>query len=422
VLSRPGRRLAAPLALLLATGLTPPAHAQDQPVCDPSAGIVSDCKLDSWPEDQQALTPSPFGTIEGAVWLEDPAGDAPPAGLDVQAVGIGSVEIADAAAVRDMEGLLKAGKVKQAVRPGRNVVVRVVLDRPLSEVIDGHAGVHVVTDIDRSRSNNAPAGIGEAEQPFAGSEDVYSVTFATTTGQTRLLDTDLAEAWYRDRDAFAAAWADPAVLDLLVRPERIGDEIRVVTFTDGPDGGYDTLTLGIGAIPVDGEVGLRPTCLEASILAEPFVIRRLVENGQTLRDVEAPASWRGGAAFALDEATRGTLEPIIQALDADGDGVVALASEVALFEGGAVIGQRPDLSLSLDGDRALLGLELGLARRGYEVLRAIDLESTGDEGADAWLAEATDALVEAMPPFRAGRRGGTLVGDAMGACVPALGL
>jgi hypothetical protein len=408
------------LALLLAAGATLPTHAQDQPACDPSAGLVSDCQLDPWPGDQQASAPSPFGAIEGTVWLEDPAGDAPPAGLDLQAVGIGSVEISDAAAVRDMEGLLKAGKVKQAVRPGRNVVVRVVLDRPLSEVIDGHAGVHVVTDIDRSRSNNAPAGVGEIGQPFAGSEDVYSVTFATTTGLTRLLDTDLAEAWYRDGDAFAAAWAGPGILDLLVRPEGIGDGLRVVTFTNAPDGGYDTLALGDGAIPVDGVVGLRPACLEASIVAEPFVVRRLVENGQTLRNVEAPASWRGGAAFAVDGTTRPALDSLLQTLDEDGDGSVQLASEVALFEDGVVIGQRPEVSLSLEGDQALMGLELGLTRRGYEVLRAIDLAPTGDETADAWLAEATGALVEAMPPFRAGRRGGTLVGDATGACVPAL--
>ena len=122
------------MALLLAAGATLPVHAQEPPACDPSAGLVSDCQLDPWPDDQQVSAPSPFGAIAGTVWLEDPAGDAPPAGLDIQAVGIGSVDIADAAAVRDMEGLLKAGKVKQAVRPGRNVVVRVVLDRPLSEV------------------------------------------------------------------------------------------------------------------------------------------------------------------------------------------------------------------------------------------------------------------------------------------------
>jgi hypothetical protein len=402
--------------------VAPPADAQEPRGCDVAAGVVADCRLEPWPADQQALTPSPFGSIEGIAWLDDAADDAPPTGLDVQAVGIGSVDITDPAAVRDLEGLLKAGKVKQAVRPGRNIVVRVVLDRPLSDVADGHAGIHVATDIDRSRSNNAPAGVTDAVQPFAGSEDVYSVTFATTTGQTRLLDTDLAGAWYRDRDPFSAAWAAPAVLDLLVRPEGIGDELRVVTFTSAADGGYDTLTLGSGAIPVGGDVGQRPACLEASIVAEPFVVRRLIENGQTLRNVEAPASWRGGAAFAMDETARQALEPLFQALDAEESGNVALASEVALFENGAVIGQRPEISLSLDGDRALLGLELGLTRRGYEVLRAIDLEPTGVEAADAWLAEATDALVEAMPPFRAGRRGGVLVGDATGACVPALAL
>ena len=100
-------------------------------------------------------------------------------------MGIGSLDVTDAAALRDADWLLKLGKAKQAVRPGQNVVVRIVLDRPLDAVTEGHASVHVATDSDRSRSNNAPAGVGEGEQPFAGSEDVSSVTYATTTAATR---------------------------------------------------------------------------------------------------------------------------------------------------------------------------------------------------------------------------------------------
>jgi hypothetical protein len=329
------------------------------------------------------------------------------------------VDIADPATIRDLPGLLKAGKQKQAVRPGQNVLVRVVLDGPISAVdglVDGHAGIHLATDIDRSRSNNAPAAVGRDEQPFAGSEDVYSITYATTTGQTRLLDSDLSRGWYSDDDAFAAAWAAPDVLDILVRPEGIGDGIRVLSFTSGVDGGYDSVDLGTGAIPIDGQVGLRPACLEASISDEPFIISRLRESGQTLRDVEASASWRGGASFALDADTRQTLERALASLDEDGDGVVALDSAVDLFEDGAVMGQRPAVSLTLDGDQLRLSLDLGLTRRGYEVLRAIELESTDDADADAWLDEAADAFLEAMPPFRAGRRGGALSGDGAGSC------
>ena len=108
-------------------------------------------------------------------------------------------------------------------------------------------------------------------------------------------------------------------------------------------------------------------------------------------------------------------------LDNDGDGRVDLESTVDLFEDGAVIGQRPLVSLALDGDRAQLGLELGLTRRGYEVLRAIDLAPSGDDVADAWLERASDALLVAMPPFRSGKRAGSLVGEGAGTCVSALG-
>ena len=52
---------------------------------------------------------------------------------------------------------------------------------------------------------------------------------------------------------------------------------------------------------------------------------------------------------------------------------------------------------------------------GYEVVRAIDLETTGDPVADDWLAGALDAFVEAMPPFRSGRQAGPILGEGLGA-------
>jgi hypothetical protein len=295
-----------------------------------------------------------------------------------------------------------------------------VLDRPLTEIADGHASIHVATDRDRSRSNNAPAGVGEGMQPFAGSEDVYSVVYATTSGDTRLLDSDLASGWYGDKDEFAAAWAAPTVLDVLLRPEALGDGLTVATHRSGTDGGYDTLTLGTGPIPLDGQVGLRPACLEASISGEPFVVRRLVENGQTLRDVEAPASWRGGASFTTDAETLEALRSFVSAGDEDGDGRVMRPASVNLFEDGVVIGQRPDLELALDGEQVQLALELGITRRGYEVVRAVDLEPTGDAAVDAWLARAVDAFTEAMPPFRSGRQAGVLLGEGIGSCATSL--
>ena len=69
-------------------------------------------------------------------------------------------------------------------------------------------------------------------------------------------------------------------------------------------------------------------------------------------------------------------------------------------------------------DAVRLALELGLTRRGYNVLREIELESTGDRVVDAWLERATTSLAEHMPPFRSTRRGGLVTGEATGACVP----
>ncbi len=88
-----------------------------------------------------------------------------------------------------------------------------------------------------------------------------------------------------------------------------------------------------------------------------------------MRNVEAAASWRGGARIPLDRQLRPALEALIADRDEDGDGRIGLPTWVNLFEDGIVIRQRPDLQISLDGDDAVLALELGLTRRGYNVLR-----------------------------------------------------
>jgi hypothetical protein len=209
------------------------------------------------------------------------------------------------------------------------------------------------------------------------------------------------------------------VLDLLVRPEAVGEGLRVVTFVSGDEGGYDSVGLGPGPIPRDGQVDFRPSCVEASIMVAPFVVRRLSENGQTIRNVETPASWRGGGSFALDPESGAALRSLIADSDDDGDGRIGLPTSVSVFEDGVVIGQRPEVQLEISDDVALLALELGLTRRGYELVREIDPEPTGDAVIDAWLGRSLDALVEAVPPFRTGRRGGPLVGDGPGACIPA---
>jgi hypothetical protein len=262
--------------------------------------------------------------------------------------------------------------------------------------------------------------VNGADSPFAGTQDIYSLTYASTTGKTRLLASDLARGWYGDKGPYAASWAAPGVLDVLLRPQAFGDGFRVVTYVSGSDGGYDTVTLGPALIPSNGRVGLVPVCVEGSISGRPYTVDRLVENGQTLRNVEAPASWRGGARLPLDQSSRGALETLIAATDDDGDGRVALPVTVSLFEDGVVIRQRPELQLALDGDEAQLALELGLTRRGYNVVRDIELRATGNEVADAWLGRATDALTEVMPPFRSTKKAGLVTGEAIGACVPAL--
>ena len=409
------------IGLLLCTGLlasvvSTPVMAQDPPVCD--AERTTECTLPGWSESPVRDVPSLFGEVSGIAWVEDAVGDAPQGGLDILGVGIGRVDVEDPAAIRSSKGLLKLGKAKKAVTSGRSILVRVLLDGAPGDVPGGHASVHLATDVDGSRSNNVPAGIARPDYPFAGSENVYSLTWASTTGKTRLLASDLAKAWYKDDTPFAASWAEPTVLDFLVAPKAFGDDFRIVTHAAGDQGGYDVASLGPAALPADGTVGLVPVCHEGSISAEPFVVGRLNEGGQTVRDVEAQASWRGGARIPLDDATRSALEAWISANDEDGDGRAGLPTWVNLFEDGIVLRQRPELQLALDGDQAVVALELGLTRRGYNVLRDFEPASTGDGQLDAWVERATDAFRGNMPPFRLNRNSGLLVGEGIGSCVP----
>jgi hypothetical protein len=417
-LRRRARRAIATVASvgLLAAVVGVPVAAQDLPAC--SDGRLSDCVLADWSDAVQRDIPSLFGDIEAIVWVDDPNDDAPSGGLDILGVGLGRVDITAPAAVRESADLLRSGKPKKAVPKGSGVLVRIVLDRPIDQVEGGHSSVHVATDIKGSRSDNAPTGVAAPQNPFAGSGDVYSLTWASTTGQTKLLDSDLAKGWYKDKDPFAAAWAAPNVLDVLLAPQAFGDAFRVISHASGAEGGYDSVTLGPAAIPSDGQVGLIPVCLEGSISDQPFVVDRLVENAQTLRQVEAPASWRGGVGLPIDDDTRQALDALLVAADDDGDGRIGIDSTVSLFEDGVVIRQRPLVELALDGDRAQLALELGLTRRGYNVLRDIEVEPSGDERVDAWLARATDALTETMPPFRSARKPGLVAGAGIGACIP----
>jgi hypothetical protein len=404
------------LALLSGGILSQPASSQDLPNCDTET--TSDCALPDWSGSIAEDIASPFGVVDGVVWYDDARGDSAPGGLDILGVGVGRVEIEDAAAIRESDSLLRVGSRKKAVSSGPHLLVRVVLDRPIDQIEDGHSGLHVATDIDRSRSNNAPAGVGSADNPFNGSQDVYSLTYAATTDSTKLLDTDLSRQWYKGKGPSAAMWAAPDVLDLLIAPKSFGDGFRVMTFVSGAEGGYDIAALGPVAIPSDGRVGVVPVCIEASISTDPFTVGRVVENGQRLRNVIAPASWRGGATFRVDGADRAALDALVAAAD-DAGGRVLLPSTVSLFEDGAVVRQRPDIELSLDGDTAQLSVELGLTRRGYNVLRDVELEPTGDAVADAWLERSTDIITEVLPPFRSTKKAGLIVGEGIGACLSA---
>ena len=416
---RPSARRAISFALslgLLASVVSTPVAAQDVPSCDGER--TTECRLPDWSDSPARDVPSLFGEVQGAAWVADEPGDAPEGGLDILGVGVGRVSIDDPAAVRSADGLLKLGKVKKAVPSGEAILVRVLLDRAPSDMPGGHASVHLATDIDGSRSNNVPAGIARADYPFAGSENIYSLTWASTTGKTKLHASDLAKAWYQDKTPFAASWAEPTVLDFLVAPKSFGDGFRIITHSAGSEGGYDIVSWGPAAVPTDGTVGLVPVCHEGSISAEPFVVGRLNEGGQTVRNVEAQASWRGGARIPVADGVRPALETFIAENDEDGDGRVGLQTWVNLFENGIVLRQRPDLEIALDGDEAILALELGLTRRGYNVLRDFEPATTGVDRLDAWIERATDALRVNMPPFRLNKESGLLVGEGIGACVP----
>jgi hypothetical protein len=412
------------LGTMVVAGSVASAAAQELEAC--SGERIHDCVLADWSGAEPGGIVSVFGKVEPIAWVEDELGDAPAGGLDILAAGVGKVVIDEPEAVRETPGLRKLGKIKKAVPRGTAYVVRIVLDRAPEDVPGGHASIHVATDVDGSRSNNVPSGIAAPDNPFAGSQDVYSLTWASTTGKTRLLNSDLAKAWYKGKDPFATAWAAPGVLDVLIRPSTMGEGFRVITHAAGGEGGYDWLALGSAAIPVSGQVGLVPVCLEGSIVAEPFAVPRLVENGQVVRDVEARASWRGGFAVPVSDEERERLAGFIAEraaeeaeLGADAvPGRTTIPTWVNLFEDGSVIRQRADLELGLDGEHALLATELGLTRRGYNVLRDFELDATGDPAVDAWLERATEALRETMPPFRLNKRGGLLVGEEAGACIP----
>jgi len=401
---------------LLAGAISMPVSAQDLPACDDERS--HDCVLPDWSDAVQRDIPSLFGEIEGMVWVDDVQGDTPASGLDILGVGLGRIDDVDRSTVRKSDDLLKLGKIKKAVPSGSALLIRIVLNRGADEVEGDHSSVHVATDVDGSRSNNAPTGVADPTSPFAGFGDVYSLTWASTTDKTKLLQSDLAKGWYKGKDAFAASWAAPNVLDVLIAPKRFGAGFSVITHAAGADGGYDSVSLGPAAIPTDGQVGLIPSCIEGSISGEPFVVSRLVENGQVLRNVKAPASWRGGVTLPVEPEVRDALEAIITAADEDGDGRAVIAANVNLFEDGVVIRQRPDLEISLDDGGARLALELGLTRRGYNVLRDIELESTGDATVDAWLERAADALRVVMPPFRSTKKTGLVAGEGIGSCIP----
>lgn len=414
------------LVLLATAAWTAPSAAQDVPPCEGQPPV--DCVLPDWSVSEARDIDSPFGAVDGIVWSTDERGEAPDGGLDILGVGLGRIDISDPGSIRRSDELLKLGGSKKAVREGPATLIRVVLDRPIDQISEGHSGIHIATDVDGSRSNNAPSAVGAADNPFVGMQDIYSLTYAATTGESTLLKSDLAKGWYKTKGPYAAMWAAPNVLDVMVSPQEFGDDFRVVTFVDGPEGGYDRADAGSFPIPSSGRVGLVASCVEASISTQPFTVRRLVENGQTVSDVEAPASWRAGATFGVEDADRDALRTLIDRAaeetsgtgESSGTGETALASTVSLFEDGVVIRQRPDVRLGLDGDRATLSLELGLTRRGYNVLRDIEMQSTGDAVVDAWLSRASDALTESMPPFRVGKKAGLVVGEAIGGCIPSL--
>ncbi|CAN5810015.1 hypothetical protein BH23CHL8_BH23CHL8_19330 [soil metagenome] len=419
-------------ALTLAFAFALPAAAQTGPsedglpACEPAAPGASDCLLPGWPREGAALLPSLFGEIEPGlgVWVEGIAEEAPPGGLGVRAVGVTRVRVEDAAAVGDSPELLRKGGKRKAVPSGEGVLVRIVLDRPLDALDTAHAGVFVATDVDGVRSNNAPVGVAEPDGPFADFQHVFSVNAAPGRDGLAALHTDLSKRrWYRGSATFAAARPAPEVIDMLIAPQSFGDHLRVVTYVDAEDGGYVVTGLGPvrSPIPLDGRVGRLPSCVEGSISNEAFTVRRLVENGQAFRSIQTPRSWLGGATFRLSEDERRAIDGLIAAAEppapATHDGL-EVPADVVLVDQGLNVRQVPLLELRRVGDEAYLGFQLGLARRGYHVLRDIEPESTGDATVDAFLGRATDALVAAMPPIRSTNQAGALLGGGAGSCLP----
>jgi hypothetical protein len=412
------------LLVALAAGVsTAPVAGQDgsddPPGCDGAAVPATGCRIGSWPADGAAALPSRFGRIEPGVWVTDPGGDAPAGGLDILAVGVGRVPVRDASALRRAGDVLRVGNRRQAIRDGQALLIRTVLGSAPDAILDGHAGGHGGTDVDGVSSNDAPSGVEAPAGPFAGLQEVYS--FSVAAGEEPdVLFSDLARGWYKGKQAFAASRPAPEVVDILVRPERFGESFRVATFTDTTaGGGYDVAGLGgiLATIPLDGRVEAAPACLEASVASGPFVVERLIENGQTFRDLETPRSWTGTARFAVTDEERAALEALIATGDVDQDGAIDLTAEAVLVEEGLNVRQTPRLSLSLQDGEAVLVLALGLARRGFIVIRDVAVEPTGDAAIDAFLARAADALVDALPPFRVARRSGVVLASPTGACV-----
>jgi hypothetical protein len=405
-------------------GLTLPVAAQDGAdvlaSCDGPAVPPAGCRVGAWPSDGAAALPSPFGRIEPGVWVIDPGGDAPAGGLDIVAVGVGRIPVREASSLRSAADVLRVGNRRQALRDGQALLIRTVLGSAPDAIADGHAGVYVATDVDGVRSNDAPTAVEEPSGPFAGFQEVYSFNVAAGEDPD-LLFSDLARGWYRGRQPFAAHRPAPEVVDILIRPERFGEAFRVATFTETTaGGGYDIAGIGatLATIPLDGRVPPTPTCLEATVAAEPFIVERLVENGQTFRDVETPRSWTGTARFAVTDQERVALEGLVATGDADQDGAIDLEGEAVLVEEGLNVRQSPRLGLRLQDGEAALTIGLGLARRGFIVIRDITVEPTGDTTADAALARVADGLVEAVPPFRVARRSGPVIVPANGPCVP----
>ena len=286
--------------------------------------------------------------------MTDPGGDAPAGGLDILGVGVGRVHVRDASSLRRAGDVLRVGNGRQAVRDGEALLIRTVLGSAPDAILDGHAGVHVGTDVDGVRSNDAPSGVEAPSGPFAGLQEVFS--FGVAAGEEPdILFSDLARGWYKGKQAYAASQPAPEVVDILVRPEHFGESFRVATFTDTTaGGGYDVAGLGgiLATIPLDGRVDAAPACLEASVASEPFVVERLIENGQTFRDLETPRSWTGTARFALTDEERAALEALIATGDVDLDGAIDLPGEAVLVEEGLNVRQTPSLSAGHPGRRS----------------------------------------------------------------------